>query len=152
MARKFAGEHAFLNSPGRLTPGLAFDTRNGLKTVWASFTATGTEAVADDWVIGEVHPGDRVIGIMVNTSVSLVTSTLALGIEGSIAKFGAASTFVTPGTPVFKALTTAYPPVVAPLQSVEPLRRRLLATLGVAALPAGAVINIVTLVQCADVA
>lgn len=69
------------------------------------------------------------------SSVTLATSTAAIGIAGTPGKYRAAAVFTTPDAPVLFG-------VVANLQRVTLQRERILLTVGTAALPAAGILNV----------
>ena len=90
-------------------------------------------ASGDTDLIARLPPGSRIKQIDVISSVSLTTSTLAFGIAGTAAKFGAAKAYgVVPDTIVSWATASAQAGVMSNLP-VD-----VLMTIGVAALPTGA--------------
>jgi hypothetical protein len=98
MARFYAATAANLNSPGKLTLVDAILARGNVKAITA-LVPLAAQAVNDDVVLGEVKAGDVFLGAILTTAVTLGSSTIALGIIGSTAKYRAAATFTAVDTP-----------------------------------------------------
>lgn len=92
--------------------------------------ADATFASGDTLVIGELPEGACFAGGMIDSSVSLGSSTLAIGVSGSTAKYRAAATFTATDTPT--AFGKASAMAQAPLAATETV----FATVGTADLPA----------------
>jgi hypothetical protein len=89
-----------------------------------------TQTTADTIVIGQIPSGeDFAFGVLTST-VSLGTSTIAIGISGNTGKYRAAATFTATDTPTFFGTTTQ---VAALALSAE---EQIYITIGVASLPA----------------
>lgn len=96
----------------------------------ASFTLAA-QAAGDTLTLCDLPIGAVVDSIMMTSSVSLGTSTVAVGIAGTTGKYRAAAVFTAVDTPTIVgpgAVAKAAPPLTAP--------ETLIATIAVAALPA----------------
>jgi hypothetical protein len=141
MARRFGTNAAYLNSPNKLTLGNATKQRAGVKVVDASFV-TASDAIADDIVLGQELPGDQFLYGVIHPAAGLGgTATVALGIEGDTAKYAAAA--------IYNAAT---PSIVRKLGAIAPgvARKKILATVAAAALPAGTQVTVFLFFATAD--
>lgn len=143
MARTFAPNATHLNATGKLNIGNAQLARTGTKKVISVITMAA-QASADDIVLGEVKPGDRFLGATVNVSATTGTATVALGIEGSTAKYAAAVAYTTADTPTPKGKATA-------IGVAETASKLILATIGTEALPGAGTLTVVMEFATADV-
>jgi hypothetical protein len=107
------------------------------RALQASFNlALATQASGDVLTLGQIPAGAIIKEIRITSSVSLGTSTLALGIAGTIAKYRAAGVFTTVDIP-----TVVGPGAVAKAAAANTVAETLIATVAVAALPsAGTVV------------
>lgn len=135
MARTYSPEAAGLETTGKLVLNNGSQIRADEIHVIATITMAG-QASGDDIVLGVVNPGDRFLGATVNPSATTGTSTIALGIEGSTSKYSAAVAFTNADTPTAKGKATA-------IGVAETARKKILATIGTAALPGAGTLSIV---------
>lgn len=98
------------------------------RTALAEFTCAA-DAAGTYTVPVRLPRGARVLSAFMNTSVSLGTSTVALGIAGDAGKYRAAAVFTTPNATTFFTLNAA---MGVPLAAEE----QIVMTVAVAALPA----------------
>lgn len=103
-----------------------------VRCLQASFNlASAVQANGDVLTLGQIPAGARIKSIKMTSSVSLATSTVAIGIAGSVAKYRAAGTFTTVDIP-----TIVGPGAVAKAAAANSVAETLIATVAVAALPA----------------
>jgi hypothetical protein len=107
--------------------------QNGkVRCLQASFNlANAVQANGDVLTLGQIPAGAIIKTIKMTSSVSLATSTVAIGIAGTAAKYRAAAVFTTVDVP-----TPVGPGAVAEGGGRERVAETLIATVGVAALPA----------------
>lgn len=98
----------------------------------ASFNlASAVQANGDVLTLGQIPANARIKTIKMTSSVSLATSTVSIGIAGTVAKYRAAGTFTVVDVP-----TIVGPGAVAKAAAANNVAETLIATVGVAALPA----------------
>ena len=103
-----------------------------MRCLQASFNrANSTQAHGDVLTLGQIPAGAIIKAIKMTASVSLATSTVAIGIAGTTAKYRAAGTFTTVDIP-----TPVGPGAVQKAAAANSVAETLIATVGVAALPA----------------
>lgn len=93
--------------------------------------ALAAQANGDVLTLGQIPAGARIKTIKMTASVTLATSTVAIGIAGTAAKYRAAGTFTTVDVP-----TAVGPGAAAKKAAANAVAETLIATIGVAALPA----------------
>ena len=117
--------------------------RAKVRRIVNTFVCAG-QASGDTLDLGVVPAGARGINHRVTVSATLGTSTLAIGISGTAAKYAAAATYTTADSPVTKAKA-------ANLEAELAADEQQYATIGVAALPNdGTVIAIETFFTLTD--
>jgi hypothetical protein len=89
------------------------------------------QANGDVLTLGQIPAGARIKSIKMTSSVTLATSTVAIGIAATPAKYRAAGTFTTVDVP-----TAVGPGAVAKAAAANSVAETLIATIAVAALPA----------------
>lgn len=87
-----------------------------------------SQASGDDISLFVLPQGFRPVFGMLNTTVSLGSATLAIGIAGTTGKYRAAATFTTADVPALFGITSAVNGVLSAAETVK-------ATVGSAALP-----------------
>jgi hypothetical protein len=103
-----------------------------IRCLQASFNlANAVQANGDVLTLGQIPAGARIKQINMTSSVSLATSTVAIGIAGTAAKYRAAAVFTTVDVP-----TSVGPGAVAKAAAANALAETLIATVSTAALPA----------------
>jgi hypothetical protein len=103
-----------------------------IRCLQATFNlASAAQANGDVLTLGQIPAGARIKSIKMTSSVSLATSTVAIGIAGTTAKYRAAGTFTTVDVP-----TIVGPGAVAKGAAANSVAETLIATVAVAALPA----------------
>jgi hypothetical protein len=107
--------------------------QNGkIRCLQATFNlALAAQANGDVLTLGQIPANGRVKSIKMTSSVTLATSTVAIGIAGTIAKYRAAAVFTTVDIP-----TIVGPGAVAKAAAANAVAETLIATVAVAALPA----------------
>ena len=135
MARTYSPEAAGLATAGRFVANNAEQLKGNTVHVIATITMA-SQASGDDIVLGEVEPGWRFLGATVNPSATTGTATIALGLDGNTAKYAAAVAYTSTDTPTAKGKATA-------IGVAETARKKILATVGTAALPASGTLSIV---------
>lgn len=106
--------------------------QNGkIRCLQASFNlASAVQASGDVLTLGQIPAGAIIKSIKMTSSVSLATSTVAIGISGTAAKYRAAAVFTTVDVP-----TPVGPGAVAKAAAANSVAETLLATVSTAALP-----------------
>lgn len=107
----------------------ATHTGGRIRSVRASFTLA-SQATTDTLVFGKLPAGCTFSHGIITTDTSLGTSTLAIGIAGTAAKYRAAATLTAVDTPA------VFGPAAAILEAASTVDRQIVGTIGVAALPA----------------
>jgi hypothetical protein len=103
-----------------------------LRCLQASFNlANAVQANGDVLTLGQLPANARIKSIKMTSSVTLATSTVAIGIAGTAAKYRAAAVFTTVDVP-----TIVGPGAVAKAAAANSIAETLIATVAVAALPA----------------
>jgi hypothetical protein len=103
-----------------------------IRCLQASFNlANAVQANNDVLTLGQIPANARIKNIRMTSSVSLATSTVAIGIAGTVAKYRAAAVFTTVDVP-----TNVGPGAVAKAAAANVLAETLIATVTTAALPA----------------
>ncbi|PWR24980.1 hypothetical protein [Zavarzinia aquatilis] len=137
MAKTYANN---LSEWGAIPPGLPSGTLAGGKVrAHTAIVTLAGQASGDTIVLGRLPPGDAFLGGIITSSVSLGTSTLAIGDAATAAKFRAAAVFTAVDTPTLFGKAAA----VGVRQTVD---GELLATVGAAALPGAGTLAITFLV------
>jgi hypothetical protein len=93
--------------------------------------ALAAQANNDVLTLGQIPANARIKSIKMTSSVSLATSTVAIGIAGTVAKYRAAAVFTTVDVP-----TIVGPGAVAKAAAANSVAETLIATVTTAALPA----------------
>lgn len=101
-----------------------------LKRLRATVTLA-TQTTSDTILLGTLPAGASFAYGVLNTTATLGTSTVAIGISGTTGKYRAAATFTTADTPTLFG-TAAQQAVASPLAAEE----NVIATIAVASLPA----------------
>jgi len=105
MAILYAAETAAL---GTTPPGKLEGKNQGATTVMYAATITlASQTTSDTIVVAQVPENMRFAYGLLNTTVSLGTSTVAIGIAGSTGKYRAAATFTTTNTPTLFGVAAA---------------------------------------------
>lgn len=134
MADRQPNEVPAVTKPVTKAPGNA--TRAQMRRSIASFTLAA-QAIGDRLMLPEIPAGARGVRHRMQSSVSLGTSTLALGITGNTGKYRAAATLaVTTPEEISSAVTTA-----AELATAE----KPFLTVAVAALPGAGTLTVETI-------
>lgn len=106
------------------------------KSVILASKVTGVAwAAADTIVLGQLAPGETLVGVRLTTGTSLGTSTIAIGSTTSTSKYVAAATLTVVDTPTPigpKASAIAAGPLASP--------ETIIATIGVATIVSGTVL------------
>lgn len=103
-----------------------------VRVLQASFNlANAVQANNDVLTLGQLPAGAIIKAIKMTSSVSLATSTVAIGIAGTVAKYRAAAVFTTVDVP-----TPVGPGAVAKAAAANSVAETLIATVTTAALPA----------------
>lgn len=131
MAVFYAAEAAgYLNTvPPSLPDGAV---HGGRMRVYRATITLATQTTSDTIVLARLHRGQRVCYGILTSSVSLGTSTIAIGITGTTGKYRAAATFTAVDTPTLfgpAASVADDAPITADFEDV-------FITIGVASLPA----------------
>lgn len=135
MARFYAAQQVGVLDGTKIPADRASGQQVGAKksVILASKPAAAVYAAGDDIVLGELRPGEKLVGVRITSDTSLSTATVAVGIAGNTGKYVAARTFTTPldvPTPIGpKASVLAADPVSA--------RETILATLAVGGIAGG---------------
>jgi hypothetical protein len=102
-----------------------------IRCLQASFNlASSAQANGDVLTLGQIPANARIKNIRMTSSVSLGTSTVAIGITGTAAKYRAAGTFTVVDVP-----TNVGPGAAAKLAAANSVAETLIATVSTAALP-----------------
>jgi hypothetical protein len=101
-----------------------------IRCLQATF-ALAAQAAADTLTLGQIPANARIKSIKMTSSVTLATSTIAIGIAGTAAKYRAAGTFTVVDVP-----TAVGPGAAAKAAAANSVAETLIATIAVAALPA----------------
>jgi hypothetical protein len=102
-----------------------------------------SQASGDTIIVGQLPAGAVFLGIAVNVSATLGTSTLAFGDGTTAAKFGVAGTYTATNVLTWVAVASAFglaSSAAAPAATTD-----IVATIAVAALPGAGTLNILTL-------
>jgi hypothetical protein len=103
-----------------------------VRVLQATFNlALAAQANNDVLTLGQIPANARIKSIKMTSSVSLATSTVAIGIAGTVAKYRAAAVFTTVDVP-----TIVGPGAVAKAAAANSVAETLIATVTTAALPA----------------
>jgi hypothetical protein len=132
MANQSSTEYAAYNGTApQVQPDSALQAGK-IRCLQASFNlANAVQANGDVLTLGQIPAGARIKNIKMTSSVSLATSTVSIGTAASAAKYRAAGTFTTVDVP-----TIVGPGAVAKAAAANSVAETLIATVGVAALPA----------------
>lgn len=130
MATLYATEASgYLNSAVPSLPAGA--VHGGRLRMYRASITLASQATTDTIVLAKLHSGQSVRYGVLNSSVSLGTSTVAIGITGTTGKYRAAATFTAVDTPTLFGPTAANS-AAAPMTAEETV----FITIGTAALPA----------------
>jgi hypothetical protein len=125
------------------------DERVGGKTRnWIEVIALAGSAIADQIMVARLPYGSVPLEIKLNTSTSLVASTIAIGDKNNVSRFSAAGVFTTTNTPTPKLnattagvpLTTAYDYLGVSNTNYEDI----LLTIGISSLPSTGTLVVIT--------
>lgn len=132
MANQSSTEYAaYSGTAPQVQPDSALQ-QGKMRCLQASFNlANAVQANGDVLTLGKLPANARIKSIKMTSSVSLATSTVAIGIAGTIAKYRAAGVFTTVDVP-----TIVGPGAVAKAAAANSVEETLIATVAVAALPA----------------
>jgi hypothetical protein len=132
MANQSSIEYAaYSGTSPQVQPDSALQTGK-VRCLQATFNlANAVQALNDVLTLGQIPAGARIKNIRMTSSVSLATSTVAIGIAGTVAKYRAAGVFTTVDVP-----TNVGPGAVAKGAAANALAETLIATVTTAALPA----------------
>lgn len=100
-----------------------------LRSMRGTFTLA-SQTTSDTLVIGDLPVGARFAYGVITSSVTLGSSTIAVGIAGTTAKYKAAATFTTADTPTLFGIAAQV------AQAPSAAGERIFATIGAASLPA----------------
>lgn len=132
MANQSSTEYgAYTGTAPQVQPDSALQSGK-VRSLQASFNlANAVQANGDVLTLGQIPAGARIKRITMTSTVTLATSTVAIGIAGTAAKYRAAGVFTTVDVP-----TSVGPGAAAKAAAANALAETLIATIGVAALPA----------------
>lgn len=103
-----------------------------VRSLQASFNlASAAQANGDVLTLGQIPANARIKTIRMTSTVTLATTTIAIGIAGTVAKYRAAAVFTTVDVP-----TNVGPGALAKAAAANSVAETLIATVSTAALPA----------------
>lgn len=137
MANQSSIEYAaYAGTAPQVQPDSALQTGK-VRCLQATFNlALAAQANGDVLTLGKIPANARIKRISMTSTVTLATTTLAIGIAGTVAKYRAAGVFTTVDVP-----TIVGPGALAKAAAANPLEETLIVTVSTAALPgAGTVV------------
>lgn len=133
MATLYAAEAANYATSGAMAYGYE---QGASVVVYAATITLATQTTSDTIVLAKVPEGCRFAYGMLNSTVSLGTSTIAIGVSGSTGKYRAAATFTATQTP------TPFGVVAATNTRVGSGGETIFITIATASLPASGTLDV----------
>lgn len=114
MANTFGSTMTVVNAGGTPAPGLL----NGNVRCFIETVTYASQAAADTITVGQLPKGARFLYGLLTASVSSGSTTLAIGISGTAAKYKAAAAFTATDTPTMFGVATAAHTALAAAETI----------------------------------
>lgn len=131
MAVLYGSTSTVVNGALPTAPGLM----NGAVRTFVERITYATQTTSDTIVCGYLPIGAKVLGVILTTSVTTGSATIAIGITGTVAKYKAAAAFTAVDTPTFFGIASV---LNTPLAAAETV----FITIAAASLPAAGTLDV----------